>query len=116
MTDLLCTELSPLPAVSSPLQEDQRRLQILIEQEDRFMPSYHRLHNAGRLSVAEDGDRTRMLEIMHEVCYLFLVWRARACARTSVVFMAFDLGCAQQTVLRSACERLLRAALASSLL
>jgi hypothetical protein len=66
MTDLLCTELSSLPAVSSPLQEDQRRLQILIEQEDRFMPSYHRLHNAGRLSVAEDDDRTRMLERMHE--------------------------------------------------
>ena len=73
MTDLLCTELSPLPAVCSPLQEDQRRLQILIEQEDRFMPSYHRLHNAGHLSVAEDGDRTRMLEIMHEVRYLLLM-------------------------------------------
>lgn len=65
MTDLLCTELSPLPAMSSPLTEDQRRLQTLLEQEDRFMPTYHRLHNAGRLALAEDEDRTRMLEIMH---------------------------------------------------
>lgn len=66
MTDLLCTELSPLPAISSPLLEDQRRLQIFLEQEDRFMPSYHRLHNAGRIA-AEEETRTRMLETMHEV-------------------------------------------------
>ena len=63
--DLLCTELSSLPAVSSQIPEDQRRLQILLDQEDQFMPSYHRQHDAGRL--AEDDDRTRMLEIMHQV-------------------------------------------------
>ena len=67
---LLCTELSPFPAKSSPLPEDQRRLQIYLEQEDRFMPSYHRLHDAGRLAAAEDGNRTRMLEIMHKVYIL----------------------------------------------
>ena len=66
MTDLMCTELSPLPAISSPLPEDQRRLQIFLEQEDRFMPSYHRLHNAGRIA-AEEETRTRMLETMHAV-------------------------------------------------
>lgn len=60
--------------MSSPLTEDQRRLQTLLEQEDRFMPTYHRLHNAGRLAHSEDEDRTRMLEIMHEVrtCTLYV--------------------------------------------
>lgn len=74
MTDLLCTELSPLPAMSSPLTEDQRRLQTLLEQEDRFMPTYHRLHNAGRLALAEDEDRTRMLEIMHRVRPMYVFY------------------------------------------
>jgi hypothetical protein len=64
--DLLCTELSALPALSSQIPEDQRRLQIFLELEDRFMPTYHRLHDAGRLAPAEDEDRTRMLETMHK--------------------------------------------------
>lgn len=72
MTDLLCTELSSLPAVSSPLPEDQRTLQILLEQEDKFMPTYHRLHKTGFL-LQEDGDRTRMLENMHAVCMYLTV-------------------------------------------
>ena len=66
--DLLCTELSSLPAMSSQIPEDQRRLQIFLEQEDRFMPSYHRQHDAGRLAIAEGKSRTRMLETMHRVC------------------------------------------------
>ena len=110
--DLLCTELSSLPAVSSQIPEDQRRLQILLDQEDQFMPSYHRQHDAGRLAAAEDDDRTRMLEIMHQVytvtmahgslssyvCCVYNVYRERneygSCVRCCLVFRRVLLYCA----------------------
>jgi hypothetical protein len=66
--DLLCTELSSLPALSSEIPVDQRRLETFLDQEDLFMPTYHRQHDAGRLALAEDESRTRMLEAMHRVC------------------------------------------------
>ncbi len=64
MSDLLCTELSTLPAVCTDLHEDDRRLQILLDQEERFMPcaSYPRMQTA-----ADEEQRTRMLEVIYEV-------------------------------------------------
>ena len=66
--DLLCMELSSHPALSSEIPVDQRRLETFLDQEDLFMPTYHRQHDAGRLALAEDENRTRMLEAMHRVC------------------------------------------------
>lgn len=64
MSELLCTELSTIPAVCTGLHEDERRLQILLDQEERFMPcaSYPRMQK-----VADEEQRTRMLEVIYEV-------------------------------------------------
>lgn len=67
MSALVCTELSSIPAISSRLHDDQRRLHILLEQEDRFMPniSCHRMQK-----VVDEDQRTRMLEVIYEaVCH-----------------------------------------------
>jgi len=55
LADLLCTEQSVNPAVSSKLLEDQRRLSTFLEQESRFIPN--------RKSVDEVLWTSRLLNI-----------------------------------------------------
>lgn len=63
MSELLCTELSAIP-ISSRLHHDHRRLAILLEQEERFMPNISYPHLCGTVSEEE---RTKMLEVIYEV-------------------------------------------------
>lgn len=67
MTDLLCIELSLFPAVSSKIHNDNRRLPIFLEQEDRFLP------NAGYFAqvqkIVGEEERMQTLEVIFEaVC------------------------------------------------
>jgi len=64
MSELLCTELSAIPAISTRLHDDQRRLGTYLEQEERFMPSTYHMQK-----TVEEEQRQRMLEIIYEVSF-----------------------------------------------
>lgn len=67
MSDLLCIELSLFPAVSSRLHNDNRRLPIFLEQEDRFLPNAS--YFAQVQKIVGEAERMQTLEIMFEaVC------------------------------------------------
>lgn len=62
MSELLCTELSSIPAVSTRLHDDLRRLGTYLEQEERFMPSTYHMQKKDL-----EEQRQQMLEIIYEV-------------------------------------------------
>ncbi|KAL5475838.1 hypothetical protein EMCRGX_G025707 [Ephydatia muelleri] len=67
MTDLLCIELSLFPAVSSKIYNDNRRLPIFLEQEDRFLPNAS--YFAQVQKIVGEEERMQTLEIIFEaVC------------------------------------------------
>ena len=62
MSELLCTELSSIPAVSTRLHDDLRRLGTYLEQEERFMPTTYHMQKKDL-----EEQRQQMLEIIYEV-------------------------------------------------
>lgn len=67
MTDLLCIELSLFPAVSSKIYNDNRRLPIFLEQEDRFLPNAS--YFAQVQKIVGEEERMQTLEIIFEVSW-----------------------------------------------
>ena len=62
MSELLCTELSSIPAISTRLHDDLRRLGTYLEQEERFMPTTYHMQKKD-----SEEQRQQMLEIIYEV-------------------------------------------------
>lgn len=65
MSDLLCIELSLSPAVSSKIHNDNRRLPVFLEQEDRFLPNAS--YFAQVQKIVGEAERMQTLEIIFEV-------------------------------------------------
>ena len=68
LAEFVCMEQPALPALSTKLPDDKRRLSIFLNQEERFMPNNYQTTKTTKLIRNYEEERARILEVIYEVC------------------------------------------------